>query len=440
MRFNVEGIINRITILDLSQNILVMAILIIVLLIVLYGYFSLAEIALISVTDTDIIDEKYAKDKRTPIVAGLIQKPEEFLSAVQVGMTLVGMLEGIYGGTMIAGTLEGWLINFGVSEVTARVGSMIIGIGTITYLTIVLGELVPKSIALQTPMKVSLAIAPSLRLFSKFAYPVIKLLTVTTHYILSFLNIEKSKSRKVSEQDLKKMLSVAYQQGLVTKQQLWLHQNVTSFKDLTAKRIMKPSEIVTSIPEYWSREEVKQLMKRKTYSYFPVYKQNEGNIIGIIRAKAFLLDDDDNWKKNVIVSCYLPETMPAKDIFDMFKKMKVDFGVVFDGSAQYIGIVAMQDIMEGIFGDMPEIEDYSAYFFKESDKKWIAEDFIHLQRVRIDLNLPWLRDYEIKYLSLSELIIGETVDFKIGSQLTLNDVNFRIDTKDGSEKVIITLP
>ncbi len=148
-----------------------MAIFIIAGLIILYAYFSLAEIALISVTDNDITDERYSKDKRTPVVAGLIQDPEEFLSAVQVGMTLVGMLEGIYGGGMLAEFLEPRLIAFGISELTARITSLTIGIGTISYLTIVFGELVPKSIALQIPMKVSLAIAPFIKAVLKNCLP-----------------------------------------------------------------------------------------------------------------------------------------------------------------------------------------------------------------------------------------------------------------------------
>ncbi len=183
-------------------------------------------------------------------------------------------------------------------------------------------------------------------------------------------------------------------------------------------------------------------MKRRPYSFFPVYKDKEQNIVGVLRAKTFLLDYDANWQKNIIQTCYLVSHMPAKDIFDLFKKMKIDFGVVFEESNEYIGIVAMQDIMEGIFGDIPEIEDYSAYFYKESDKKWIVEDFIHLQRIRNDLNLPWLREYEIRYMSISELITGETGDFNVGSAVTLNGVRFEVvrSEKDGSEKVCVTLP
>jgi putative hemolysin len=419
-----------------------MAILIITLLIILYGYFSLAEIALISVTESELTDEKNAVNPKTAIVSGLIRKPEEFLSAVQVGMTLVGMLEGIYGGNLLAGILKAKLIEYGISEVTASISSIIIGIGLITYITIVFGELVPKSIALQMPMKVSLAIAPSLRLFSKLTYPIIQLLTVSTRYILSFLRIKKSDKRKVSETDLRKMLSVAYQQGVFSKQQLWLHQNVLTFKDLTAKRIMKPARIVVSLPDHWKRDQVKQFISKRQYSYFPVFKNVESNVIGIIRTKSFLLDDDIHWQKNIINPCNLLDNTPAKDIFTLFKEKKLDFGLVYDNSNHYVGIVAMQDIMEGVFGDLPEIEDYSSYFYKESDKKWIAEGFIHLQRIRIDLNLPWLREYESKYLSLSELIAGEIDSTEGQRSITLNDVTFRVisSSQDASEKIAILLP
>lgn len=418
-----------------------MTALILLILIVLYGYFSLAEIALISVTQADLTDPKHNKDKRAAIVKGLIENPEEFLSAVQVGMTLVGMLEGIYGGGLLAEVLEQKLITWGMSAFAAKATSLTLGIGTITYVTIVFGELVPKSIALQMPMKVSLAIAPSLRIFSKLTYPIIKLLTVSTHWILNLLGIKRTEGRKVTEQDLKLMLSTAYQQGLVSKQQFWLHQNVTIFDDLTAERIMKPEEIVKSIPDHWSRDQVMELMRTSPYSYFPVYKETPSNIIGIVRTKSFLLSTDPEWKSSIMPACFIISNTAAKDIFEMFKKMKVDFGIVFNLSGKYVGIVAMQDIMEGVFGDMPEYENYNTYFYNKDAFTWLAEGFIHLQRVRNDLNLPWLREYEFKYVNLSELIKGETGEYKMGSTWTINGITFTVvpSPKDGTEIVEIKL-
>ncbi|TKT89382.1 HlyC/CorC family transporter [Dyadobacter frigoris] len=419
-----------------------MAILVIILLIILNGYFSLAEIALVSVTDSEMSDENFKNNPKAAQVLKLIKNPDEFLSAVQVGITLLGLVEGIYGGNIVAKELEISLVEIGVSDFAAHVSSLIVGIGLITYLTIVFGELLPKSIALQIPVRISLAIAPSLSLFSKIIYPFIKLLTVSSRYLLSLLPIQSQGSKKYTEKDLRRVLSAAYKQGILEKQQLWLHQNVITFKNLTAKRIMKPARIVAAVPVIWDRQVLKEFIEKRPYSYFPVFTEHEDNITGIVSTKIFLLNDEQDWQKTTLEACSIPADMAARDIFSIFKEKRVDFGIVRDPAGRYLGIIAMQDIMEGIFGDIPELEEYSDYFYSKSEKVWIAEGFMHLQRIRNTLSLPWLRDYEGKYLSLAELITGETANVKDGDPLVLNRVSFRViaGTNQDPEKVSITLP
>lgn len=419
-----------------------MAIFIIIVLIILNCYFSLAEIALVSVNDNELAEQQELHNPKAAQVLKLIQNPEEFLSAVQVGITLLGLLEGIYGGDMVATQLEALFIKIGLSHVFAHIAALVIGIGLITYLTIVIGELVPKSIALQMPLKVSLAIAPSLSLISVILFPFIKLLTVSTRFILDLLSIKKSDSRKMSERDIKQMLGTAYKQGVVGKQQLWMHENVLAFKNLTAQRMMKPAKIVVGVNYDWGKDQITSLMREKPYSYFPVYKGDPRNISGIINTKNFFLNEETDWHHLVTPAFTIAGETSAKDMFTRFKEEKVDFAVVTDRKNMYLGIVSMQDIMEGVFGDIPEIDDYSAYFYAKSDKEWIAEGFVHLQRVRLRLSLPWIRDYEAKYLNLSELMKGEITDTGKQEKLVLHDVTFTVLEKSNDEasRISITLP
>ena len=418
-----------------------MAFIIIILLIILNGYFSLAEIALISVNDAELAGEQNKNNSRAFAVLQLIKDPEEFLSAVQVGITLLGLLEGIYGGDLVAAQMQNWLIIHGMNQLFAHIVSLVVGIGAITYLTIVFGELVPKSIALQIPLKISLAIAPSLRLFSEILYPFIKLLTATTRLVLSSLSIKASDNQKITEKDLKRILSTAYKQGILGKQQLWMHENVFTFDHLTAKNIMKPARIVISLSHDWTREQVLETIRKRPYSFFPVYKDDPANVIGVIGTKDFFINSQGSWHNLIVPGCSVPGGMPAKDIFSKFKEKKVDFATVSDNSNRFVGIVAMQDIMEGVFGDLPEREDYALYFYQQDDKQWIAESFIHLQRIRNKLNLLWLRDYESRYLSLGELLTGESAQIK-NNTLVLNGVSFKIisGTTEDPQTILITLP
>lgn len=410
---------------------------IIILLIILNGYFSLAEIALVSVNDTDLANEQ--SNPKALQVLQLIKNPEEFLSAVQVGITLLGLLEGIYGGGIAAQQLESWFINAGMSNFGAHILSLVTGIGAITYLTIVFGELVPKSIALQMPLRVSLIIAPSLRLFSQILFPFIKILTISTRFILTSFSIKHANNKKITEKDLKRILGAAYQQGTLDKQELWMHENVFSFNYLTAKSIMKPARIIICLSYDWTREQIVEMIRKRPYSNFPVYKNDSGNIVGIINTKDFFLNAATDWRQIIKSNCSLPEYMTTQDIFNTFREKKLDFGVVTGEGKQFLGILAMQDIMEAVFGDIPEREDYSPYMFAISEKLWMAEDFIHLQYIRTQLSLPWIRAFEGSYINLAEFMAGESEGknafIKNGTRFEIMSID-----KNGNSKIRITLP
>ncbi|TDO22392.1 hemolysin family protein [Pedobacter duraquae] len=413
-------------------------VLIILLIIILNGYFSLAELALVSVTTEELTEGNLAQNTNAIRTLKLIKNPEEFLSAVQVGTTLLGLIEGIYGGSVVAAGLEHWLSGWGVPLYFAHTGSLILGIGSITYLTIVFGELVPKSIALQFPLKVSLIIAPSLVIFSKIAYPFIKLLTYSTHKILELLAIKTPEHKKISENDLKKMLGTAYNQGLLEKKQFWMHENVIAFKNRTAFSIMKPARITLTLSSAWSTAQVKSLISKKPYAYFPVISEDPHTVTGILKTKTFLLSNDDDWHDSIMDSYEIDSSLPVRDIFTHFKEMNKDFSIVVDAHQKFIGILTMQDIMEAIFGDLPELEDYGKYVKQRSEKVWVAEEFIHLQRLRTTLSLDWIRPYEAIYLSVGELLRGE---MKSSPILEINGVKFQWSTEPAHEsQVVITLP
>ena len=417
-----------------------MSFLIIFILVLLNGYFSLAEVALISIKEEELYNEESKKNASAIKVLRLIQQPAEFLSSIQVGITLIGMLEGIYGGNVVAGQIDHLMMIMGVSKWVTHGSSLVIGISIITYLSIVFGELVPKSIALQMPLKVSLSIAPSLVIFSRLLFPFVKLLTFSTQLIVGWLGI-KNKSKRITEDDIKQMLSTAFKQGILEKQQYWMQENVLTFKNLTARRMMKPSRIASCISYDWKKEEVIAFIKKTPYSNFPVYQGEKTNIVGTISTKNFFINDVDPWQQGIIHGCNVPAEMLAKDVYAVFKEKKKKFGQVINKSGAFIGVLAMQDIMEGVFGDMPEKEDYAAYFYTISPKVWIAEDFIHLQSVRNKLLLPWIRDYESKYMNLAEFMTGENNGLQTTTPLVRNEVSFEVIAKGKDEgKIRITLP
>jgi len=402
-----------------------MSILIVLLLILLNGYFSLAEIALISVNRNELEEREHMHDINAERILKLIKDPEEFLSAVQVGTTLLGLLEGIYGGGIVANQLEQLLLGIGLDKTISHISALSLGIGAITYLTIVFGELVPKSIALQIPLKISLRIAPSLLFFSKVAYPFIKLLTISTRAILRFLKIKTTGNKVLSEKELMQILGTAHQQGTMEQLDLWFHQNVFRFNRLKARNIMKVAKFVMSVDEQWDRKKILAYVGKRPYSYFPIYKQTEENIVGILDIKLFLTSTSADWKEAIIPLFAVDQDTKVKEMFQLFKAKRVAFCTVVDQNKTYLGIVAMQDIMEGIFGDLPEKETYAEYFYALDEKTWIADAHIHLQRIRNELHLPWIRDYEGRYFEIGEMFAGECERLK-ASSIDVNGVKITL--------------
>lgn len=384
-----------------------MAVVIIAVLISLNAYFSLAEIALVAVKQHQLKAEEEKKNQKAIAALRLIKEPDEFLGAVQVGITLLGILEGVYGGDLVATQLQTVLVRHGLNEPLAHVLSLVAGIGAITYLTIIVGELLPKSIALQTPLNVSLAVAPSLLFFTRLAYPFIKLLTVSTRFLLRLLRIKTGQKEQITEGDIKRMLSTARQQGVLEEGELWLHQNVFAFADLTAGRMMKPLAIVRSLNNAWSRRRVEEEIERYPYSFFPVYNEAPENIVGILNVKSFFLHKGDDWQTVLLPKEPLPAELDAETVFNRFKEQRIHFALVVNRESRPVGIVTMQDVMEGVFGDIPELEDFRKYFYQLPDKSWKASGFIHLQRLRRTLDMNWLRPFEEKYINLDEFLKGE---------------------------------
>jgi len=418
-----------------------MTVLIIIFLIVLDGYFSLAEMALVSVSKTELEEDNLRDDPRAKKALTLIKNPEEFLSTIQVGSTLLELVQGIYGGSVAAEGIKRLLEYLGLGNAFSDIISLMVGVGLITYVSIVFGELVPKSIALQVPLRTALWVATPLSWFARFAFPFIKILTFSTHKILGLLHIKSGNKKNISERELRKMLGTAYQQGTLQKEQLWLHQNVFTLNTLTAGRIMKPISIIAKIDSDWSRDMVQAFIKMSPYSNFPVYHPNKKEFIGILETKNFLLNNSELWQDCISGIFSVRKETPVWTIFTEFNRDMKKFALVTQ-QASHIGILTMQDIMEAIFGDIPELEDYSSYLYPKSANHWMADGFIHLQRIRKKLSLNWLRSYEEKYFTLAELISGESANVDKNGILHLQGIKFEILSGDIKEvrQVAIKLP
>lgn len=407
------------------------SIIIILVLIALNFYFSIAEIGLISVDKNILQQQADNGNKKAMNVLNLIKEPDEFLSAVQVGITLVGILEGLYGGDLMAAWLEPVFIKWGMHSSWAHLSALLVGVGTITYLTIVIGELIPKTLALLDPLKVSILITPSMIVFSKITYPFIKLLTASTKLILGLFSINTIREEKLTENDIRSMLTAAYKQGLIDKGEFTLHKNLFSAYDLMAENIMTPASMITYVKENMNREEITETIKRSIHRTFPVSNEKK-EMLGALGSKDFFLYPDKPIATILSPISFLSPNQAVYDIFQQLRRESTNMGIVINEYGECEGVVTYHDIVSGLLGgSLPGFNATERFLVQQPDKSWLTYGYTKLSYIRETLNYEWLREYEKEDITIAGLLIDKLRHIpKPGEKVMLNQVTFEIRKMD----------
>lgn len=334
-----------------------MEILILGLLIILNGFFSLSEIALVSSKKTRLEQMRISGRKGAKTALKLLENSENFLSAIQVGITFIGIVTGVYGGINIAEDVTPFIEQFEVFKDSAHEIALSLTILLITYFSIVIGELVPKTIALSNPEKIAVRIAPAIFYISKIFFPFVKLLSTSTNLLNRLLRIKKQ-AEHVTEAELRQMIKIASNEGVIEKEQNLIHEKIFYFADKKAKHIMTYRTEVEWIDLVNPYENIKSTILQSRHSKIVCSQSGLDNFLGILAVKDFLLSI--NTKEPVKITDLLfqplivPENADARKVLAQFKKTQVYFSIVVNEYGSFEGIITLHDIMENIIGDMPE--------------------------------------------------------------------------------------
>ncbi|MBK7709850.1 MAG: HlyC/CorC family transporter [Bacteroidales bacterium] len=265
-----------------------MELLVVGILILLNGFFALSEIALISSKKSRLEQMKIDRKRGAKTALKLLEKSENFLSAVQVGITLIGIVTGVYGGLNIAEDIAPLFQKIDFLESSANEIALGVTIVIITYFSIVLGELVPKTIALSNPEKIAVKIAPVILYFSKLFYPFVKLLSLSTNLFNNLIGIEK-KTERLTEAELRQMIKIASHQGVIEKEQNLIHEKVFYFADKKAKHIMTHRVDVEWVDLKGTEEDVRSVVLGSRHSKIICCNDGLDNFVGILSVKDYLL-------------------------------------------------------------------------------------------------------------------------------------------------------
>jgi putative hemolysin len=337
-----------------------MEIVIIILLSLLNGFFALSEIALVSVKRSRIEHLADQGNSRAKTILLLLDKPENFLSSVQVGITLIGIISGAYGGAALTDDLILILEPLGLFGGYTETVSLLAVIGSITYFTIVIGELVPKTIAMNNAESIAMVCSPIIKYFTIVTYPFVKLLSVSTQLLLKLFGIKEKDNDAISEEELKFMLHNAGKQGVLENEESQVHQNLFFFTDQTAKSLMTHSSEVEWINLRHSLKDIFNQLIQSAHSKFVVCDGQLSHVKGIINIKDFL----ENYQKEgfqlediMQPPIYVVQNSPAFRILNVFKSKKQYIGVVIDEFGGVIGIITLHDLIEAIVGDLPDEDE-----------------------------------------------------------------------------------
>lgn len=419
-----------------------MELLIIFLLILLNGVFSMSEIALISSRKNRLETAAKKGNKSAKTALDLANSPNKFLSAVQIGITLIGILTGIYSGDKITEDVELFVSGFEAAKPYAHSVSVGIVVVVLTFFSLVLGELLPKRIGLNHPESIAKAMAMPMKIISIITAPFIWLLTTSTEFLLDVLQIKPTADGKVTEEEIKAIIKEGTEVGEVQEIEQDIVERVFHIGDRKVNSLMthRSSMVYLSVDD--TLEEIKSKVLDELHSVYPVCEENLDEVVGVVFLKDLFANfEKGNFQLKSIAKepSYFIEHTSAYKALENFKKTKVHYAFITDEYGVFQGIITLNDILEALVGDAADFDDNEYKLIANEDGSWLVDGQYSLHDFLTYFDLDELTtDYEVT--TVSGFIITELGAIpKGGDKLIWNKLEFEAQKMDGVkiDKVLI---
>ncbi|MBX2930835.1 MAG: HlyC/CorC family transporter [Chitinophagaceae bacterium] len=417
-------------------------VLIIVGLICLNGLFSMAEIALVSSRKAKLESQANKGDAEAKAALELANHPDSFLSTVQIGITLIGILTGIFSGEKIKTQVVIWLQQFDSLQPYSDKLATALVVVIITYLTLVLGELLPKRIGLSNPESIAKIIATPMKFISRITFPFIWLLNKSTNALTKLFKIQSNHSQ-VTEDEIKAIINEGTEQGAIEEAEQEIIERVFRLGDRNITSLMTHRSDIIWLDINKTIEELKDKFSENIYSVYPVCDGNIDNIKGSVSVKDLFL----NSAKTPIASLlkqplYVPENNTAYQVLEKFKETKIHHCYIVNEYGSLEGMITLNDILEAIVGDIPEINEDDYEIISRTDGSLLADaqipfvDFLH--KVGKE---DWINDEEYDFDTLAGFVLHHTQEIpSTGDTLQWRGFEFEIVDMDKHriDKILIT--
>lgn len=411
-----------------------MEILIILFLILLNGIFSMSEIALISARKNRLESAAKKGNQSAQAALDLANSPNKFLSTVQIGITLIGILTGIFSGAKITDDVQLFITGFDTLKPYANSIAVGIVVVVLTFFSLVLGELLPKRIGLNHPEAIAKAVAIPMKMISIVTAPFIWLLTISTEFLLKILMIKPSADGKVTEEEIKAIIKEGTEGGEVQEIEQDIVERVFHIGDRKVNSLMTHRQSVVFLPLASNREQVKEFMLKELHSVYPVYGENYDDIVGVVNLKNIFSNIDNeafNLEKIMTDAPFIMEQTSAYKALENFKKSGVHYAFVSDEYGIFQGIITLNDILEALVGDAADFNNDDYQLIEREDGTWLVDGHYSLHDFLTYFELDELtNDYEVT--TVSGLIMTELSRIpKQGEKLIWQKYELEVIDMDG---------
>ena len=376
-----------------------------VILILINAFFAATEIAVISLNANKLRKLEEEGDKLAPKLLHMVEDSSGFLSTIQIAITLSGFLGAAFAGDAFAEYLTTWLLSLGVGIPASVLDTISLVVVTIilSYFTLVFGELVPKRIAMQKSMEMARLSCRVVSAIATIAKPVVKLLSLSTNGVLRLLRMRTDvEEEQVTEDEIRMMIDLGNESGSINEDEKELLHNVFDFSDQTVSDVMTHAADVESISVDATREEVLDTIRSTGLSRFPVYGEDESDILGVLNTRDFLVDwvsDGTKSVRDLMRPAYLvPESLSADDLLRDMQIKKIHLAVVLDEYGELAGVITVEDLLEEIVGNIYDEFDPAEPQELEQlgENLWRVSGSLSVEDLaeELDMELPEDEDYD----------------------------------------------
>ncbi|MBB5017837.1 putative hemolysin [Chitinivorax tropicus] len=360
-------------------------------LIVLNGVFAMSEIALVTARKARLMKLASEGDSAAQIALKLGEDPTRFLSTVQIGITSISILNGIVGEAVLAAPFAQWLQSLGLPERAASIGATAVVVLVVTYVSIVIGELVPKRLGQISPEPIARLVARPMQALATLTRPFVMLLSLSTQTLLQLMGVRQDRNQQVTEEEIHAILDEGNEAGVIEQNQHAMVRNVFRLDERKLASLMIPRADIVFVDLQLPPEENLRRLVESEHSRFPVCDGQFDHLLGVIHAKQVLAytatGQAPDFGHNLQPAVYVPETLTGMELLEQFRTSNMQIAFVVDEYGEIIGMATLRDLLEAVTGEFASHNADDAWAVQREDGSWLLDGAIPILDMKDKLEL-----------------------------------------------------